>query len=218
MRHIVLSMFFFVVGCSIQDKNILLNTGEKPSTFFKFSNIESMNDYVFDSQKFSFKFPLAKETDFTKMGGWSGESMRDGHTIALSLENSIVYSIVFSTNYKPLLYNDIHKAIETGNIKYIRSKIKIDNNDKLYITHFGKEEYKCTVMKYTKEQYPSKKYTAYECYKFNENRTKYRSVHVRLTYTKENNASINQRYSYQDLENRAQRMLDSLYIKDGWDE
>ena len=202
MRHIVLSMFFFLVGCSIQDKNILLNTGEKPPTFFRFSNIESMNDYVFDLQKFSFKFPLAKEADFTEMGGWSGESMRDGHTIALSLDNSIVYSIVLSTNYQPLSYNNRHKAIGNEEIAYINNIYhQYHPNKKIFLQRHGKEDYICEVRKgvVDKHIYPNKKEISYECYKFNSRHTRAKSVALVLTYDDINSST----YTYEDLLKRS---------------
>ena len=114
MRYLFFILIFLLTGCSNRNVNILLNTGERPPTFFKITDIKTMNKFVFDTQKFSFKLPLAKETDFTKMGGWSGESMRDGHTIALSLSNSEVYSIVISTDYEPLKYGKQERAIEAG--------------------------------------------------------------------------------------------------------
>jgi len=217
MRYIVFIMFFFLVGCSSQDKNILLNTGEKPPTFFRFTKIESMNDYVFDTKKFSLKFPLAKEIDFMKMGGWSAESMRDGHTVALSLENSIVYSIVISTNYKPLIYNDRHKAIENEDIVYINYIYhQYHPNKDILLQRHGKENYLCQIREgvIDKHIYPNKKEISFECYKFNSRHTRVKSVALVLTYN-DINSSI---YTYEDLLKRGQRVLDSLYIKDGWDE
>ena len=114
-------------------------------------------------------------------------------------------------------YRKKEKAIEAGDIEYLRSIIKIDKTDKLYIEKFGQGQYTCAMMKYTKEEYPFKKYTGYECYKFNQNKTKYQSVHIRLTYNQPTNSLLKNEYTYEDLQNRAKRVLDSLYIKDGWE-
>lgn len=115
------------------------------------------------------------------------------------------------------------RAIETNNVKYLRSKIKIDDTDKLYIKRFGKEQYLCTIMEYTDNQYPNNQYSGYNCYKPNIKRTMIKKIHIRLTYSKspdypKETSDLIKDYTYEDLQERAKRMLDSLYIKDGWDE
>lgn len=109
------------------------------------------------------------------------------------------------------------RAIENGDVAFLRSVIKIDDTDTLFIKKFGKERYVCTVMEYTNTQYANKKYVGYECYKHNKNKTQAKSVHIRLTYNKPNNPRLAEEYTYEDLQKRSQRILDSLYIKDGWE-
>ena len=63
---------------------------------------------------------------------------------------------------------------------------------------------------------------SYDCYKFNPERTLAKRVLVDLIYTKsqklpERYQHLTQEYTYEDLQNRAKRVLDSLYIKDGWE-
>lgn len=147
------------------------------------------------------------------MGGWDGMSMRDGKTIVLGLKDSIVYHVELTVS--TMAYTE--RAIESGDIRYLRSVIKIDNTDKFYIKKFGKEQYICTVMEYTNAQYPNKQYVGYECYKHNNNKTQSKSIHIRLTYNKPNDPRLVEEYTYEDLKIRSQRILDSLYIKDGWE-
>ena len=47
--------------------------------------------------------------------------------------------------------------------------------------------------------------------------TKAKKVHIRLTYNKPKNPSLAKEYTYEDFQQRAKRILDSLYIKDGWE-
>lgn len=220
MKSLFLIFMFLLSGCT-GNYNLLISTGEKPPTFFKITDIKTMNNFVFDTQKFSFKLPLSKETDFTQIGGWDGESMRDGHTIALSLSNSIVYSIVISADYKPLLYGKKEKAIENGDIVYINNLYHKYHPDKdISIQRHGKEDYFCEVREgvLDKHLYPNKKEISFGCYKFNSARTKVKRVALILTYNKPNNHHQSEEYTYEDLLQRSQRVLDSLYIKDGWDE
>ena len=222
MRYIILFILVFTFnGCSPKNldntvENMMISlSGNEPPQSFRVANLQTMKDYVFNTKDFSFSLPYATKEDFSKMGGWDGMSMRDGKTIVLGLRNSIVYHIELSVSKKA--YTDRERAIENGNVAYLHSVIKIDDTDKLYIKKFGKEQYSCTVMEYTNVEYPSKKYTGYECYKHN-NKGQSKSVHIRLTYNKPNNLIIAKDYTYEDLQQRAKRMLDSLYIKDGWDD
>jgi len=61
----------------------------------------------------------------------------------------------------------------------------------------------------------------YNCYKFNPARTIAKRVKIILVYTKVLSLSskyktLAKEYTFQDLEKREKRVLDSLYIKDGW--
>ena len=84
-----------------------------------------------------------------------------------------------------------------------------------HLEHYGKENYVCDVSETQETKYNRFK-KIYECYKFNSNRTKAKNVVVSLTYNKPNDPKLAKEYTYKDLQQRAKRMLDSLYIKDGW--
>ncbi len=97
----------------------------------------------------------------------------------------------------------------------------------VHLGHFGKENYPCFVSEIRDEvrnKFGKKivKYKIlYRCYKFNPSRTKSKSVIITLTYTKAPNIptkykTLAKEYTYKDLQSRAKRTLDSLYIKDGW--
>jgi len=207
-------------GCSGEQmahditKTQIAISGNKPPALFEIANIDTMRDYVFNTKDFSFSLPFAKQSDFTKMGGWDGMSMRDGKTIALGFKNSIVYHISISTPLHAYKYTERERSIELKDTLSIRNRKKwLRPKDKLYIKNYGKENYTCTNTIFTRG---SKKKSVYNCYKFNLSRTKVKNVVVSLTYSKPNNPTIAKQYTYQDLQNRAKRTLDSLYIKDGW--
>lgn len=50
----------------------IASSGNKPPSFFKIANTQTMRDYVFDVKDATFSLPSAKEKDFTTMGGWEG--------------------------------------------------------------------------------------------------------------------------------------------------
>jgi hypothetical protein len=216
---LLLLVAFLFSGCSpktlgdITESLLIASSGNKPPSFFKVANIETMRDYVFDMPDYTIALPSAKEEDFTLMGGWEGATYYNKNIVLHMSEFGILYHIHITTSiYK---YGEREEAIKNYNIKYLRSKIKIDDSDKLYIKKFGREQYLCTVMEYVKAEYSTKKYIGYECYRDN-NKGQSKSVHISLTYNKPNNSDIAKDYTYEDLKQRAQRMLDSLYIKDGW--
>ncbi len=206
------------LGCSGEQmahsitKTQIAVSGNKPPASFEIANVETMRDYVFNTKDFSFSLPSAKQSDFTKMGGWWGASDRDGKTITLHLHP--VYHITISTPLHSYKYTERERAIEVKNTEYIRNRKKwLQPKDKLYIKNYGKENYICTNTVFTRG---SKKQSVYNCYKFNDNRTKSKNVVVSLTYNKPKDKTLAKQYTYQDLQNRAKRVLDSLYIKDGW--
>lgn len=69
---------FSFMGCSIRglenaiDNGMVAMSGNKPPSFFKIANTQTMRDYVFDVKDATFSLPSAKEKDFTTMGGWEG--------------------------------------------------------------------------------------------------------------------------------------------------
>ncbi|CAA6825132.1 MAG: Unknown protein [uncultured Sulfurovum sp.] len=216
MKYILMLVSLVLLGCG-NSHNLLLSTGKKPPTFFSITDKRTMDSFVFNTKKFSFIFPTSKQSDFTGIRqGWRGASSRDGHSISLSFKNGSAYHITVSTSRNILEYTERERAIENHYISYLRSNIRIDKNDKYYINRYGKENYLCTVMEYTKIKNKNSKYVGYDCHKFNQDKTKYKKVHIRLTYSKPTNPTLAKQYTYSDLKRRAKRMLDSLYIKDEW--
>ena len=212
------------LGCSGEQmshsitKTQIAMSGNKAPASFEFANLETMRDYVFQTKDFSFSLPYAKKTDYKVMGGWVGESMRDGRTIAIGLKKSITYQVVITTS-EVSEYTDRDKAIDTHDTNYIRARFhKYQSETKVNIVNYGKENYDCVVLEYEKKGFNNirKKGKTYRCYKFNPSRTKAKDVTMTLTYNKPKDPSLAKQYTYQDLQNRAKRTLDSLYIKDGW--
>jgi hypothetical protein len=233
MKYIFLFIIAFILnGCSPKSlensiENLFVaSSGNKPPSNFKIANVETMRDYVFDMPDYTIALPSAKEEDFTLMNGWEGATFYNKNVVLHMSEFGILYHIYVSTSIDK--YTEREKAIETNNVKYLRSKIKIDDTDKLYIKRFGKKQYLCTIMEYTDNQYPNNQYSGYNCYKPNIKRTMIKKIHIRLTYSKspysespnfpKETSDLIKEYTYEDLQERAKRMLDSLYIKDGWDE
>ena len=224
MRYFkLLLMTFFLLGCNgnqlehTVNKGMIATSGNKPPASFEIANLETMNGYAFNTKDFSFSLPLAKQSDFTKMGGWDGMSMREGKTIALGFKNSIIYHIELT--FDIFDYGQRERAIESNNINYIKNLYhRYNPNADISIKNYGKEKYSCVVIEGIKDKYkyPKKKRISYKCYKFNTGRTKAKSVRIGLTYNKPNNLTLAKQYTYKDLQNRAKRTLDSLYIKDGW--
>lgn len=225
MKYIIvfiLSLSF--LGCSGRglenaiENAMISSSGNKPPQSFRVANLQTMRDYVFDTKDFSFSLPSAKESDFTKMGGWDGMSMRDGKSIVLGLKDSIVYHIHITSSIYP--YTERERAIENGDVAYINKLFHQyhPNEDKALQKH-GKENYICEVMEgvIDKQIYPNKEKISFGCYKFNTTRTKAKIVGVNLTYNKPNDPCLAEEYTYEDLQKRSQRILDSLYIKDGWE-
>lgn len=108
MKYIIvfiLSLSF--LGCSARglenaiENAMISSSGNKPPQSFRVANLQTMRDYVFDTKDFSFSLPSARESDFTKMGGWDGMSMRDGKSIVLGLKDSIVYHIHITSSIYP---------------------------------------------------------------------------------------------------------------------
>lgn len=113
------------------------------------------------------------------------------------------------------------REIETHNVQYMRKLTRwLKPNDILTIEHHGKENYPCVVIEAGYSNRGVKK-KSYDCYKFNQERTMAKRVLVDFIYTKSPNLPeqykhLTQEYTYEDLLKRSQRVLESLYIKDGW--
>ena len=224
----IVGIAFFIAACSTNDIDYVLArmAGNKPPQFFKFTSPEKVERWYFETKDYEALPPKTYKKDWIKMRGWSGAS--DSCAIALSLEGPYTkkYGTVLRYNYEFSSWTDkygkMERAIENGDIEYIRSNIRIDPNDKLYIQRLGKENYLCTVMEYTKKHYEGNKYIGYSCYKFNSDKTKYKEVTIIFTYTKSPHLpakykSLAKEYTFEDMLQRGKRVLDSLYIKDGWD-
>jgi len=231
MKYSLLALLSIgLLGCSthdvsdVVDNALVVTSGNKPPKFFAFASLYRANGYIMQHKDFSFMMPETKEKDWRKMSGWSGAYIYGG--IGIGVDNPDVktigsilgYGFNFSSSVSK--YTEMQRALEEGNIQYIRSKIRIDKEDKLRIEHHGKENNICRVMEYSKPK-QWQKIISYRCYKFNPKKTMYKSVTTKLIYTKSPNLptkykSLAKEYTYQDLQKRAKRTLDSLYIKDGW--
>ena len=228
MKYILLVLLSFsFIACSGNhvehaiEKGMIATSGNKPPASFEIANIETMRDYVFNTKDFSFKLPSAKQSDFTKIGGWDGMSMRDGKTIALGFKNSIVYHITVGTSGKIRKYGDRERAIFNNDMKYLRTRFpEKTRKGKIYNTNVrtirgGKENYPCIVRESYHPKYEKRK-ISYGCFKVDPSGTLVKGAGITLTYNKPNNPTLAKKYTYQDLQNRAKRVLGSLYIKDGW--
>jgi len=228
MKYLIVFIAILLSGCSgakmtdnITKTQIAMN-GDEPPAFFSVSNIGTMQDYVFQTKDFTFQFPTAQPSDFTKMGGWSGMSKRDGKTIAFGFKNSIIYHVTVSTSGNIIKYGDRERAIENNDMDYLRKHMpkRVKNNGEimdisLKSIRSGRGNYSCTERTSSHLKY-GKKTISYGCFKVNDNETKIKYVSVSLTYNKPNDPKLAKQYTYKDLKKRAKRTLDSLYIKDGW--
>ena len=217
MRHLfILALMLLFTGC-YETHNKMLSTGEKPPMFFHTSSKASMDRFEFNTERFYFKFPSSRVSDFTERGGWSGMSHRDGNTIAFSLKDGVGYHISISTSYSPSKYGESDRAIENRDLAYlemIKKKYNYPSSTKLYYETHGQENYGCRVNERIDKFNRYK--MAFNCRKFNSQKTKSKSVVIVLTYSKPINPILAKEYTYEDLKQRAKRMLDSLYITDKW--
>ncbi len=223
-------------GCSthdvsdVVDNALVATSGNKPPKFFAFASPYRANGYIMHHKDFTFMMPLTKEKDWNKMSGWSGAYIYGG--IGIGVDNPDVkkvgsilgYGFNFSTSISK--YGERAKATETRDqnyIKMIRKKYQYKKDSKVYFETHGKENYSCIVNEVInpKRSLPGVRTKSYGCYKFNPTKTMYKKVGITLVYTKSSTLpskykTLAKEYTYQDLQNRAKRVLDSLYIKDGW--
>ena len=215
MRYLFLVSILIFTGC-YESHNKMVSTGKKPPTFFRLIDKQFMDEFEFDTERFSFKFPTSKEKDFIERGGWRGMSLRDGKTISFGFKKGSVYNISISTNHKASEYGEIDRAIESRDLAYLEMiKKKYNYGDtKLYYETHGQENYGCRVIESVDK---FNRYTiSFGCRKSNIEKTKSRRVAITLTYNKPINPILAQEYTYEDLKERAKRMLDSLVIKGDW--
>jgi hypothetical protein len=241
MRYIFLFIIAFILnGCSPKSlentvENLFVaSSGNKPPNNFKIANIETMRDYVFDMPDYTIALPSAKEEDFTLMNGWEGATFYNKNVVLHMSEFGILYHIYVSTSvYK---YEERERAAEYkdnlylkigATTQYRKHKDSSETNINVHYETHGKENYPCIVTSSKDNEY-TKKGIGYSCFKFNKNKTLVKDVVISLTYSKspysdspnfpKETLDLIKDYTYEDLQERAKRMLDSLYIKDGWDE
>ena len=108
-RNIILILIFFILnGCSPKSlentvENLFVaSSGNKPPSFFKIANIETMRDYVFDMPDYTIALPSAKEEDFTLVGGWEGSIHGNKNIVLYSGKYGGLYHIYIfmSSNYE----------------------------------------------------------------------------------------------------------------------
>ena len=235
MKYIFLFIIVFTFnGCSPKSlensiENLFVaSSGNKPPSFFKIANVETMRDYVFDMPDYTIALPSVKEEDFTLMNGWEGATSYNKN-MGIYLDNyGVLYHVyIATTTYK---YTEREKTIDYKIDNFPKQRTRPDGEtidmNVHYETH-GKENYTCIVNEIYHEKF-GKKEKLFGCYKFNGQKTKAKHVSIYLTYHKspysdspnfsKETLYLIKDYTYEDLQERAKRMLDSLYIKDGWDE
>lgn len=214
-------------GCSAQrvvdsynDLSVKV-AGNNPPTFFKVDSVEEANNLKLMSKHFNVSMPTVKQNDFKNMGGWHG-SFHGKDLSTLYLYKFGFYHIEFTSSVYP--YAERERAIENkiNNFPSQRAKPNGETIDiNLHYEMHGKEKYTCLVNESYNEKLGERK-KHYGCYKFNPKRTTVKKVSIDLTYTSIPNLPnelelLANEYTYEDLQQRAQRVLDSLYIKDGWE-
>ena len=207
--------------------------GNKPAQFFYFRNMHDANSYVFDEKDYNVSMIPTYKKDWELMGPWNGAYIYGG--ISFGIENPDVskeglyigYGINISSHIYP--YNKTEDdALQRGDVEYFKKVYKsgIDKNGKRYwinyhIEHHGQENYPCKVYETITPRGIHTK--TYVCYKYNKEKTKAKRVVIEFIYTHSPNLPkryerLAKEYTYEDLLKRGKRVLESLYIKDGWDE
>ena len=105
MKYIFLFIIVFILnGCSPKSlentvENLFVaSSGNKPPSFFKIANVETMRDYVFDMPDYTIALPSAKEEDFTLVGGWEGSIHGNKNIVLYSGKYGGLYHIYVSTS------------------------------------------------------------------------------------------------------------------------
>ncbi len=220
---------FVLIGCATQPgKTAILNVFSSADKF--------NNNWMLEHKHYEAMTPLAKDSDWSQMGGWFGGQSDSGHGIHLTSKGDryLSYDIDFYTSISP--YTEADRALERGDEGYLRQyynshigKITINKEVEqklLRIEYFGKENYPCEVREFLRPASNAFKAETYckqiSCSKFNPEKTMAKTVGIELIYTRVPNLPkelepLAKEYTYEDLQKRAQRILDSLYIKDGWE-
>lgn len=212
------------------DKALVATSGNKPASRFHFTGPEYINRWYFSNKHYKMNPPTTYQKDWVKMNGWQGVEDFQGTELVLYFKDALEYgdllSYAINVSSSTGKYGKRAEAIDTRDQSYIenvRKKYEYPKNSKTYYEIHGKENYSCIVNEVInpRTSVPGVRIKSYGCYKFNSSHTKYKTVGITLTYTKSPNLPakykhLAKEYTYQDLKNRAKRMLDSLYIKDGW--
>lgn len=263
--YFLLSMSF--LGCSGRglensiENLFIASSGNKPPSFFKIANTQTMRDYVFDVKDATFSLLSANEKDFTTMGGWEGSTSYGKDVVLHMSKYGILYHIHITSSIYP--YTERERAIENGDVAYINKLFhQYHPNKDISFQKYGKENYLCEVMPVTRDIHfnANREKSSFGCYKFNPDRTMVKEIGITLTYSNvsvsqaeefckrrllecqekqypypnwikncneakiscspenlKNGQELANEYTYEDLQKRSQRILDSLYIKDGWE-
>lgn len=237
-RNMIFIIVLLVSGCSMKP-------GET-ATLNVFTSADRFNNYwMLKHKDYEARTPLAKDSDWGELwshrwnpqGGWDGGQSDSGHGLHLATKDDryLAYDIDFYVSISP--YSQADRALENGDEEFLRKyynsyvgKITINKEVELkplYLEHYGKENYSCEVREFLRPlgTYGMQVETYYKrisCLKSNPKKTMAKTVSIELIYTKAKDLpkeleSIAKDYTYEDLQQRAKRMLDSLCIKDGWD-
>jgi len=219
------------LGCSTNDIDYTLArmAGNKPAGFFALDSVEEVNKWSFETNDYKALPPNTYKKDWELMSPWNGAYIYGG--ISFGIENTDVnekgllvgYGINMNSSIDK--YGDRAKAVDTKDYNYISDLKNTYTNKKMakmYYEVHGKENYPCIV---TETGFSDRgvKTKSYGCYKFNKEKTKAKKVGITFIYTKSQKLpqayqNLAKEYTYEDLLKRGQRVLDSLYIKDGWEE
>lgn len=218
---------------------------------FIYLSMENQNYIRCFEEQFCSLFPIMKAIDFKDKRYWSlmmyglgsnfssGYSMGIVQTLADGKGIPAGYDIDISVSISP--YSAKDRALENGDEEFISKKYKQGieerggtyyQNGRIYyinahIEKHGRENYACSETESyrgAENGYPVETYIKnISCGKINSDRTKVKTVDIKLVYQKipnllEEYEELAKDYTYENLQERAKRMLDSLYIKDGWDE
>ncbi|WP_323588142.1 hypothetical protein [Aliarcobacter butzleri] len=213
---------------------------------FIYPSMENQNYIRCFKEQFCSLFPVMKDIDFKDGRFWGVMTSNNSYSIYTAekipinqqqaINDYVNYSIHLSSYISP--YSAKDRALENGDEEFLRKyynsyvgKITINKEVEqkpLYLEHYGKENYPCEVREFLRPlgTYGMQVETYYKrisCLKSNSEKTMAKTVSIELIYTKaptfpKELESLSKEYTYEDLQERAKRMLDSLYIKDGWDE
>jgi hypothetical protein len=224
----------FLLGCSTKDIDDVLAAaaGNKPPQFFKFTSPAKVEKWYFETKDYKALPPKTYQKDWKLMSPWHGAYIYGGIAFGNGNkdENQVGLYLGYGINMTSsvTMYGDRERAFDVGDEKYLKNIriIKSSNGEttnlNLHLEYHGKENYPCEVGE-SINKLRGNRDKFYICYKFNPKRTMAKSVTIIFIYTKSPNLPkkyqpLAKEYTYEDLLKRSQRVLDSLYIKDGWDE